>query len=269
MFSPWTGVLAQVFSQVQDGRRRRGIRHPLASILSLVFLGLLARIREMNVLQRWAEEHWDLLREPLGFTRDKPPHATTISRALSASSLADFARAFHLWMQQGLDPQARLVMAVDGKTSCQGLGETGKPIQTLTAFVHDLKIAAANWSYGGEKTNEPGALLQHLAELVEKFPGLSLVTGDAIFAQRPLAEALLAHRCDYLVQIKPNQPDIHDAAQQAFAAAEQRTPLAETLDKKGANTIAADSGPRSTTPITFAKRCTSPAAKFCCVLIGT
>jgi len=52
-------------------------------MLALVFLGLLARIREMAVLQRWAETHWDQLQEPLGFERDKPPHATTISRAIA------------------------------------------------------------------------------------------------------------------------------------------------------------------------------------------
>jgi hypothetical protein len=39
-------------------------------MLSLVFLGLLARIREMAVLERWARPHWDELREPLGFDRD-------------------------------------------------------------------------------------------------------------------------------------------------------------------------------------------------------
>jgi len=61
--------LAEVFSRVPDLRDPRGKRHPLPALLSLVFLGLLARIREMAVLQRWAEAHWDELKEPLGFTR--------------------------------------------------------------------------------------------------------------------------------------------------------------------------------------------------------
>src|SRR5690606_855043 len=36
--------LVQVFAQVQDPRKPRGVRHPMESILALVFLGLLARI---------------------------------------------------------------------------------------------------------------------------------------------------------------------------------------------------------------------------------
>src|SRR5262249_19785699 len=39
--------------------------HPLSGMLALVFLGLLARIREMAVLQRWAEAVANLLKAPL------------------------------------------------------------------------------------------------------------------------------------------------------------------------------------------------------------
>jgi len=39
-------------------------------MLTLVYLGLLARIRETEVLVRWSRANWHLLREPLGFDRD-------------------------------------------------------------------------------------------------------------------------------------------------------------------------------------------------------
>jgi len=38
--------LAEVFVQIPDPRKLRGVHHPLQGILTLVFLGLLARIRE-------------------------------------------------------------------------------------------------------------------------------------------------------------------------------------------------------------------------------
>ncbi|MEM9410889.1 MAG: transposase family protein [Planctomycetota bacterium] len=59
--------LLEVFSLLEDPRKARGVRHPFSGIVVLMLLGMLARIREMEVLVRWATVHWDSLREPLGF----------------------------------------------------------------------------------------------------------------------------------------------------------------------------------------------------------
>ena len=224
--------LADVFSQVPDPRKSRGVRHPLQGVLALVFLGLLARIREMAVLQRWAKTHWAELKEPLGFDRDQPPHATTISRTLAGCELSKFAEAFLAWMKTVV-PDEPLTVAVDAKTSCQGLDENVQPVQLLTVLVHNLKLVLGQWSVRGEKTNEPNVLKNHLAELTTQFPLLKLITGDAIYAQRPLAEALLDENCDYLVQIKGNQADIQDALVNCLGTAQERKPAAQTVEKKG------------------------------------
>ena len=76
-------TLLDAFSRLDDPRCRRGVRHPFAGIVVLTLLGMLARIREMEVLVRWATVHWDQLKEPLGFHRDAPPCAATISRTLA------------------------------------------------------------------------------------------------------------------------------------------------------------------------------------------
>jgi hypothetical protein len=233
--------LADVFAQVPDPRRRRGVRHPIAGILTLVFLGLLARIREMAVLERWATVHWDQLREPLGFERAAPPVATTMSRALAGCDLSRFAAAFFTWIEQVV-PQTPFAVAVDAKTSCQGLDSDGQPVQLVTVLVHELKLVLAQWSVRGEKTNEPTVLRNHLSELRTQFPYLSLLTGDAIYTQRPLVAALLAEKCDYLLQIKGNQGDLLDVAQHCLGDAHERPPAASTSEKRGTPLIAADCG---------------------------
>lgn len=233
--------LAEVFAQVPDPRQRRGVRHPLHGMLSLVFLGLLARIREMAVLQRWAQEHWDELREPLGFDRLQPPHATTISRTLAGCDLGKFSRAFLAWVKTVV-PDEPLTVAVDAKTSCQGIDSDGQPVQLVTALVHKLKLVLGQWSVRGEKTNEPGVLKNHLAQLKADFPLLKLITGDAIYAQRPLAAALLDENCDYLLQIKGNQADIQEALQHCLGAAHEQKPAAHTAEKRGTLSNAAGCG---------------------------
>lgn len=227
-------TLLEAFSQFDDPRSPRGVRHPFSGIVALMLLGMLARIREMEVLVRWAAVNWDQLKEPLGFDRDEPPCATTLSRTLAKCTVAQFQAAFALWLQNCLaEAPTAGVVAVDGKTAKAALDDNGRPLHMLNAFVHDLQAVVGQWSTGAEKTNEPTLLRRHLAELLQTYPMLRLITGDAIFAQRPLAELICSRGRDYLLQIEANQGDTLDALEHCFAQASQRPPAAETVEKKG------------------------------------
>lgn len=224
--------LTAAMSAVADPRHRRGVRHPFSSILALTLVGLVCRLSDFASLQRWAGRHWHLLRGPLGFIRHRPPHATTLSRTLAKFSLEEFQAAFSQWLQQILSQQTSLTVAVDGKTSKQGFDPNGNPVQVLNVFAQDLKVCLGQWPLKDGKSTEPEVLKAHLSELFEKYPALRLITGDALYAQRNLAELILASGHDYLFQIKANQPDILDTAQSCFAQAEARTPDAQSQEKK-------------------------------------
>lgn len=239
--------LSAVFSQINDPRKKRGVRHPFHGVVSLVFLGLLGRITEMAVLVRWAEAHWEVLREPLGFTRGKPPCDTTISRLLAKISLAEFRQAFSTWLKSAVsDHRERWTAAIDGKTCRQGFDADGSPVQMLNVFLHTVKLTLDQWSIGDDKTNEPGSLKNHLAELLSAYPALRLLTGDAIYAQRPLMELIKTEGRDYLFQIKANQPEILDALKRCFAAVSSSRPAHEITEKRGFTAKPADFGSTST-----------------------
>ena len=76
----------------------------------------------------------------------------------------------------------------------------------------------------GDKTNEPGYLKKHLGELFEMYPCLKLLTGDAIFAQRPLLEAIQEYHRGYLVQVKDNQGKVLKKMTEVFKDAPSREP---------------------------------------------
>lgn len=247
-------TLLEAFSQLEDPRSSRGIRHPFAGIVVLMLLGMLARIREMEVLVRWAEIHWDQLKEPLGFDRDAPPCATTISRTLAQCQVADFQAVLNTWLPTCLaETSLAGTVAVDGKTAKQGIDSDGHPLHMLNAFVHDLQVVVGQWSTGVEKTNEPTLLRQHLKQLLETYPMLRLLTGDAFFAQRPLVELICARGCDYLLQVKANQGDTLEALEHCFAKATERPPAAETTEKKGPSRKPVVYGSIWITPSTFAR----------------
>jgi hypothetical protein len=226
--------LIAVLSEVADPRQRRGVHHPFSAILGLTLVGLICRLNDFAGLQRWAARNWHLLRRPLGFRRRKPPHPTTFSRTLAKFSLEEFQAAFSQWLQGVIADQATLVAAVDGKTSKQGFDPQGDPIQMLNVFAQDMKACLGQWPLSGDKSTEPEVLKAHLSELFEKYPALRLITGDALYAQRNLAELILTSGHDYLFQIKANQPDILDAAQTCFAQAQDGEAAAHTREKKGA-----------------------------------
>src|SRR5262249_31578227 len=146
--------LLDAFAQIDDPRRPRGVRHPFTSILALVFLGLLSRETDFACIQRWAADHWGSLHGALGFTRKKPPHATTISRASARFSLAQFHDPFAWWMV-ALHYAA---VAVDGKTSKQGRDGEGDPVHMLNVFAHEVGLCLAQFPVTDGKPTEPQAL---------------------------------------------------------------------------------------------------------------
>ena len=62
--TPQITCLLDAFCQIDDPRKARGVRHPYRSLLALTFLGLLCRQTDMASLQRWAADHWKILKEP-------------------------------------------------------------------------------------------------------------------------------------------------------------------------------------------------------------
>jgi len=229
-----TNSLLEAFARVDDPRKPRGVRHPFRSLLALTFLGLLGRQTDLAALRRWAEDYWDCLKEPLGFTRDAPPHPTTLGRVLARFSLDQFRRAFADWLVGLLADDRAPTAAVDGKTSKQGHDADGDPIHMLNVFAHELRACLAQYPVTAGKPTEPQALAQHLGELLARYPFLRLFTGDALFAQRPLAEAIVGAGRDYLFVLKDNQPELLEAVRVGFQDLVAQPPDAETVEKKGA-----------------------------------
>ncbi len=98
---------------------------------------------------------------------------------------------------------------------------------------------------------------------------LRLITGDAIYSQRPLAEVLVKCGCDYLLQVKENQPDMREALKQCLGQAHDRLPAAETSEKRGDLPTIDGYGLRWTMPTISARRWAFPAAASPCASIAT
>ncbi len=209
------------FAGLSDPRHRRGVRHPFAGLLALTFLGLLCRQTDFASIARWARRHRDELAGPLGFTRRDAPRATTLSRAAARDSVAEFRAALAGWLARLL-ADAEPVAAVDGRTSKQARDGDGRQVHVLNVFARGLKLCPAGWPVAAGKATEPEVLRAHLDELLAAYPGLRALTDDALSCRRPLARAIVDAGRDYVLAVKDNQADLHEAARVTFAAAATR-----------------------------------------------
>jgi DDE_Tnp_1-associated len=260
MAAPIISLLDAV-ARIDDPRQPRGVRHPFTGLLALTFLGLLGRQADFANIQRWAQDHWRVLKEALGFTRKKPPHATTLRRALAKFSLEQFRDAFAGWLVSWPGTAAAVVVAVDGKTSRQGHDAAGDPVPMLNVFTHELGLCRAQFPVTDGKPTEPQTWKAGRAELLDHYPFLRLFTGDALFAQRPLAEGILAADRDVLFAVKDNPPNLREAIQASFQDVAARPPEIRDVEKKGLSCGRARTGSSKVRrSITSARRPPSPAS---------
>jgi hypothetical protein len=216
-------IFKECLSKVPAPRSSRGQSHVFRTVLALVFLGLIANCTTPTGIQQWADIHCSYLRRFFRIRKKGVPHATTFTRILKKLSLADLQNAFAEFVN-ALLASTEIVAAVDGKAAKQMTDENGEMILMLNVFAQQIKLHLASWEVHGDKTNEPGCLMKHLKELCEMYPCLKLLTGDAIFTQRPLLEAIREYGKDYLFQVKENQPKVLAKMEQVFADAPQREP---------------------------------------------
>lgn len=253
MSAPAASSLLGVFQQLTDPRDPRGVRHPFAGLLAVVFLGLLSRQCDFANIARWAKRHWSVLKPAFGLTYPRGPHATTYGRAAALFSVDEFRTALARWLA-GAMATAPITAAVDGKTSKQADDDSGDPIHVLNVFAHGANVCLADWPVGDGKQTEPEVLKAHLDELFAAWPSLRVLTGDAISCQRPLARAIIESGRDYVLVIKDNQPDLFEAAETAFADATAESADATVLEKSAGRSRRGASGATRRRPITRGTR---------------
>lgn len=199
------GSLLSAFTAVKDPRDPHGRRFPLPALLSLIVIALLSGCKNPTQIYNFAKAHRGLLPK-LGFRPPvnprlkesrgvvRTPNEDTITYVLGRLDPDAFVGAFAAWVNVVIGPKP-VSAAVDGKALCA----TGEHV--LTVFAGKLRLAL--WQKEvGEKENEYSAFCEALSELLTNYPGLKLLTGDAMFCQKVIAEKIIEARRDYLLQLK-------------------------------------------------------------------
>jgi predicted transposase YbfD/YdcC len=204
-------VLAH-FRELEDPRSSINLRHPLASVVSIAVMAVLAGASGPTSIARWAAIKEEFLVGALPLPHGVPSK-DVFRRVLMALEPEAFQACFAAWLRTLRDQAAattgveRPTLAVDGKTLRRS-HDRGKGLGAL----HAVSVWASEYGLSlgqvacAEKSNEITAIPEVL-KLVD-VEG-AVVTIDAMGCQKEIARAIVEAKGDYVLALKGNQETMH------------------------------------------------------------
>ena len=226
-------LLLKHFSELSDDREAWRVLYPIEEVLFLVVCATIASCDDFEDIVEWGEQHLDFLRRFAEFHHGIPC-ARWLRDLVNRIDPILFQRCFNGWVA-ALWPDRHEFIAIDGKTARRthdrrkGL----KALHTLSAYATTARLTLAQLGVP-EKTNEITAIPEILDQLAEggQLAG-ALVTIDAMGCQVEIADKTVAHKADYLLALKGNQPTLEADVLDYFRTAPAAELVAKTTVEKG------------------------------------
>jgi predicted transposase YbfD/YdcC len=226
-------LLLQHFCELKDDREPWRIVYPLKEVLLLVVCSTIASCDDFDDIVAWGEHHLGFLRQFSDFHHGIPCERW-LRCLVNRVDPTLFGRCFRSWVA-ALWPGRHDFIAIDGKTARRthdhrkGL----KALHTLSAYASTARLILAQTCVP-EKTNEITAIPDLLDELAEtdQLEG-ALVTIDAMGCQVEIADKIVAHKADYLLALKGNQPTLETDVEDYFRTAPAAELITKTAVEKG------------------------------------
>jgi predicted transposase YbfD/YdcC len=208
------GEVVAHFRELEDPRSEINRKHPLASVLVIALIAVLAGASGPTAIAQWAAIKEEILAAVLPLPYGVP-RKDVFRRVLMALRPEAFQACFAAWVRSLRDEAAaetgveRPTLAVDGKTLRRshdrknGLGALHSV--TVWASEYGLSLGQAACQ---EKSNEITAIPE-LLKLVDVSG--AVVTIDAMGCQKEIAGAIFAAKGDYVLALKGNQGALHQA----------------------------------------------------------
>jgi hypothetical protein len=228
--------LVEALARVPDPRDPRGRVHPLTAILSLTVVAVLAGSKSLTAIAQFGRDHGAALAHALGFTRGKTPAKSCLSDLFAALDVQALEDALARWLRGRVAFAGWQAVCLGGKTARGSADGEAPGVYLLSAFVPAASAVIAQVRVDA-KTNEHKAALRLLGVL--PLAG-KVVTGDAMFTHRDVAEEVREGGGDYLLFVRDNQPELLAQIQAALHGDRDFSPLPE--EEEGPSRAAGQGG---------------------------
>jgi len=205
--------LLRFFDELEDPRMERTKLHSLDGILFIALCAVICGADSWTEVEMfgWAKREW--LNQFLALPNGIPSH-DTFGRVFSKLDPGALERCFSKWMAALAETSAGRLVAIDGKTLRRSFDKaTGRAaIHMVSAWCETNRLVLGQLATT-EKSNEIKAIPQLLKMLDIRD---AVVTIDAMGCQKAIAQEIVQQGGHYLLQVKDNQPGLHDLVKETF-----------------------------------------------------
>jgi len=214
LFSYEEGSLYDYLQQMQDTRKRRGVRYLLPMVLLLIVLAKLCGEDSPFGIADWVKNRSEWLCEALSLSYSRFPHHSTYRRIMETHE-DELDRVTTAFLAQLAEKKPYQIIVIDGKT-LRGTITADDPfgVHLLTAFLPEVGIALKHLPVEKEKENEIVIAPQLLADL--DLQG-KIVLGDAMQTHRALSRQVVDTQGHFIWIVKDNQKLTRQAIERLFA----------------------------------------------------
>ena len=212
-------IFIECFGDMKDERVERTKKHLLLDIIALVLFAIMAGATTFDEIELFGEVHIDWLKQYLQLPNGIPSH-DTIRRVLGFLDHKMLIDNFMTWIGKIKNLFKETVVPIDGKTmrgshrKSKGL----KALHVLSAYSCANGLSLGQLKVDG-KTNE----ITQIPELLKQIAiAGAIVTIDAMGCQKDVAAAIVEQEADYILTVKDNQGNMHEAIEDVFQLSENK-----------------------------------------------
>ena len=207
------GGLLRWFGELDDPRPGHNVMHLLSDLLAIAILGVICGAENWADIALFGRCKKRWLRTFLRLPHGIPSH-DTFGRVFAALRPEQFEQCFLKWTAHLAKHNSRLI-AIDGKTLRRSFDSAAgkEAIHLVSAWCQENHLVLGQVATAA-KSNEITAIPK-LLKLLDL--NGAVVSIDAMGCQKTIARAIVAGGGDYLLQVKQNQPELHESLKLLFA----------------------------------------------------
>ena len=206
------------FLPLEDSRIDRNKKHELIDIIVLSICSVCSGANGWEAIEAFGHEKLEWLRKYIPLKNGVPSH-DCINYVLARLSAESFRDCFMNWTQSVMKSCPGEIIALDGKTArgSRDRKNDKNPLHMVSAWACQQRLVLGQEAID-DKSNEITAIPKLLKLLEIKG---CIITIDAMGCQHAITDQIIGQKGDYVIGLKGNQGNLHEAVNDFFTIAQQ------------------------------------------------